>query len=49
MKDQKPPRKTLRQLAKEDPLWLSIVLVASTVVLTAINVALMVLHIKGIA
>lgn len=38
----------VRQLAKEDPLWLSIIIVAVSVVLTAINVTISILELKGI-
>lgn len=38
----------VHQLAKEDPLWLSIIIVAVSVVLTAINVTISILELKGI-
>lgn len=40
--------KKLRKLAKEEPIWLSICLVAVTIVLTALNVLISIARIKGL-
>ena len=38
----------IKRLAKENPIWLSILIVAASVVLTIINVTISVLELKGI-
>lgn len=40
--------KKLRKLAKEEPIWLSICLVAATIALTVLNVMISIARIKGL-
>ena len=40
--------KKLRKLAKEEPIWLSICLVAVTIALTVLNVLISIARIKGL-
>lgn len=40
--------KKLRKLAKEEPIWLSICLVAVTIALTVLNVMISIARIKGL-
>lgn len=40
--------KKIRKLAKEEPIWLSICLVAVTVALTVLNVLISIARVKGL-
>ena len=40
--------KKLRKIAKEEPIWLSTILVAITTLITALNILLIIINLKGL-